>query len=97
MRKCAQDTGTSAGAVRDNIHPNIATVAGLGPTGVAGVVVLPEHAAGNLLVHHRVHDGEVPDAAKAVDELASVPPISPFYLLLTLLSLLRLPLLNTFH
>ena len=35
------------------------------------VVVLPEHAAGDLLVHHSVHGGEVPDAAKAVDQLAS--------------------------
>ena len=35
------------------------------------VVALPEHAAGDLLVHHSVHGGEVPDAAKAVDELAS--------------------------
>ena len=61
------------------------------------VVLLPEHVVGELLVHHSVHGGEVPDAVEAVAELASVPPISPFNLLFTLLSLLRLLLLNTFH
>ena len=58
------------------------------------LVTHPKHAAVNLLVHHSVHGGEVLGAAVAVDELASVPPISPLIPPPILLLLLGLPPLD---
>ena len=61
------------------------------------VVVLLEHAADDLLVHHRVHGGEVPDAAVAVDELAQRTPYFSFSPSLDPFLLVRASQLDIIH